>query len=151
MQCPLQVRTESEVVLYNRNQFCLSFTDLPSLADYTYDTENTTSLAEYDTVQQLRAVFAVCYTETAQVQQNSSLLLKAIIRIFREMCVQERGKAFTGIFYPAAILVSDLFILATIAVYLANKEQNINTVIKWWRRGVLERLQLDFSLNILPC
>ena len=141
MQCPLQVRTESEVVLYNRSQFCLSFTDLPSLADfYTYDTENTTSLAEYDTAQQLRAVFAVCYTETAQVYKTLlSCYITAIITIFREMCAQERGKAFTGIFYPAAILVSDLFILVTIAVYLTNKAQNINTVIKWWRRGVLDK------------
>jgi len=55
---------------------------------------------------------------------------------------EERGRIFTGIFYPAAIFISDLFILITLCVYL---------YVRDLRKKIFGKITIGFLFNVFIC
>jgi len=55
---------------------------------------------------------------------------------------EERGRIFTGIFYPAAIFISDFFILITLCVYL---------YVRDLRKKIFGKITIGFLLNVFIC
>ena len=67
------------------------------------------------------------------------------IRAIYSVCYkveEEIGRVFTGIFYPAAIFISDFFIFITICVYLFVKDM---------RKKIFGKITIGFLLNVFIC
>eukprot|EP00092_Neocalanus_flemingeri_P027236 GFUD01029537.1.p1 GENE.GFUD01029537.1~~GFUD01029537.1.p1 ORF type:complete len:523 (+),score=137.88 GFUD01029537.1:393-1961(+) len=107
----------TEIVTYKSSEFCLVFTDIPDYYDYAEEgSENVTE--EGDSI---RAIYSVCYKQEEE---------------------EEKGRVFTGIFYPAAIFISDFFIFITICVYLYVKDM---------RKNMFGKITIGFLLNVFTC
>jgi len=104
----------TESVSYDTSDFCLVFTDIPDY--YDYEEEGSGDAVEG---QNIRALYSVCYEQE-----------------------EEKGRVFTGIFYPTAIFISDFFILITLCVYL---------FVKDLRKKIFGKITIGFLLNVFIC
>ena len=106
-------RNVTENVTYISSDFCLVFTDIPDYYDYDYEGSGNASSED------IRALYSVCYKQE-----------------------EEKGREFTGIFYPAAIFISDFFIFITICVYL---------FVKDIRKNIFGKITIGFLTNVFIC
>ena len=104
----------TESVTYETSDFCLVFTDIPDY--YDYEEEGSGDAMESKSI---RALYSVCYEEE-----------------------EERGRVFTGIFYPTAIFISDFFIFITLCVYL---------FVEDLRKKIFGKITIGFLLNVFIC
>ena len=99
----LEVHQENGSFMFSNAQFCLAFTDIPTLEEaYSYDYDYNESDYSAPTV---RAAYYVCNNEF----------------------LPERGDAFSSLFYPISIFLSSLFVLLTITVYILVQDLRKNT------------------------
>eukprot|EP00092_Neocalanus_flemingeri_P003421 GFUD01003663.1.p1 GENE.GFUD01003663.1~~GFUD01003663.1.p1 ORF type:complete len:522 (-),score=96.54 GFUD01003663.1:203-1768(-) len=114
----------TQVYKYNSSDFCLAFTNIPDNYDYYYsDGSGLGNIGEEEENMKaafpIRATFSVCHKEQ-----------------------EDKGQAFTGIFYPTAIFISDFFIFLTICVYFFLNDLRTN---------LFGKITIGFLLNVFIC
>ena len=109
----------TQVYNYNSSEFCLGFTNFPDYHDY-YDAEGSgLGIIHGEEESPIRAKFFVCYAEK-----------------------EEKGRVFTGIFYPVAIFISDIFIFITLCLYFFLNDLRTN---------LFGKITIGFLLNVFVC
>eukprot|EP00090_Calanus_glacialis_P002050 TRINITY_DN11541_c0_g1_i1.p1 TRINITY_DN11541_c0_g1~~TRINITY_DN11541_c0_g1_i1.p1 ORF type:complete len:543 (+),score=121.00 TRINITY_DN11541_c0_g1_i1:168-1796(+) len=115
-------QNKTDKMEFPASEFCLAFTDIPEYEDYYDEYEQNTSSPETSTTipeRIIRPLYSVCYEVEA-----------------------EKGEYFTGIFYPAAIFISCIFILFTIIIYV---------VLHDLRSNLFGKITLGFLCNVFVC
>jgi len=103
---------------YNSSDFCLMYTDIPTYQDY----EDKGFGKEVES-KKIRKAFSVCYKD-------------------EEAEEYEEERVFTGLFYPSAIFISDVFIFITMCTYLFVKDM---------RKKLFGKITLGFLINVFIC
>eukprot|EP00092_Neocalanus_flemingeri_P006162 GFUD01006633.1.p1 GENE.GFUD01006633.1~~GFUD01006633.1.p1 ORF type:complete len:527 (+),score=97.66 GFUD01006633.1:364-1944(+) len=107
----------TEHITFMPSDFCLMFTDIPDYYDYAEDGSGEENVTEEG--DNIRALYSVCHKEE-----------------------EENGREFTGIFYPAAIFISNFFVFITICVYL---------FVGNMRKNIFGKITIGFLLNVFIC
>jgi len=116
----VDLQTNSSLVYkYNSSDFCLAFTNTPDYHDYYYSEGSGLGADLVLPTFPVRATFSVCY-----------------------LGEEEKGREFTGIFYPIAIFISDFFILITLCVYLFLDDLRVN---------LFGKITIGFLFNVFFC
>jgi len=103
---------------YNSSDFCLMYTDLPTHSDYEKE-----GFGEEIESKEIREAFSVCYKDEVAEEY-------------------EEERVFTGLFYPSAIFISDIFIFITMCIYL---------FVKDLRKKLFGKITLGFLINVFIC
>jgi len=113
----------TESLQYNSSDFCLAFTNIPEDYEYYYEGSGLGNVGEEDEN----------IAETFSVRPTYSVCHKL---------EEVKGRVFTGIFYPAAIFISDIFIFFTIFVYFFLNDLRTN---------LFGKITIGFLLNVFFC